>query len=532
MRIVLGKEIAQIDRMACEDYGISGLWLMENAGGAVADFAKRLFAELNLDKKGCISLLAGGGNNGGDALVVARLLAEAGFQTVTVLFSDPKKYKGDALSNWRRFQKLNLPFYPLYEKNSYEKNHETSSESADDLAEFKTILQSSVMIIDGVFGTGFHGSARGIAAVALDAANRCGCVKLAIDLPSGVNANDGSVMGIAFQADYTVTFGWEKYGAKVYPAKEYVGAVKIADIGLPKELLGKIESDITEVDGKTAKSWLPKRNPESHKGTYGHVAVVGGAYGMLGAPVLSACGAVKSGAGLVTVVSVADIMVPLACRMPEIMCRPLQAKNGFLGVDYAEEIAEFIADKVAVIGMGMGRNEDTLNLVRHLCRGKMRGLVLDADGLYALATASVNFQNNGLRAVLTPHPKEMAVLLNSTTAEVQADRLAAVRAASAKYGAVVVLKGAKTLVADGNKVYLNSTGNAGMATGGSGDVLSGIVGSLLAQGLPPVKAAALGVYVHGLAGDIAKEKVGEYGMTAGDLPQNLPYAFLNLSSPA
>ena len=515
MRLVLGTEIAQIDRMACELCGISGLWLMENAGTAVANFADRLMKKRTLDKNLDILLLAGGGNNGGDALVVARLLNAKGYKTITAVLCDPEKYKNDAKTNWEKMVELSLPYFIV--------------KNESDFAILEEKLKNTSLIIDGIFGTGFHGCAVGIIADVIDTVNKSKCLKLAIDLPSGVNATDGTVIGLAVKADYTVTFGWEKYGTKIYPAKDYVGEISVADIGIPVELLEKIESNITETDNQIAKALLPVREQESHKGTYGHVAVVGGAYGMLGAPILAAQGALKSGAGLVTVVSVEEIMIPLACNQPELMCK-LQTSNGHLSLNNKEEIAEFVKDKYVVMGMGMGRGEETIHLIKELCKCQMKGLVLDADGLFALAQNPIDFKNCGFPVVLTPHPKEMANLLNKTTADVQKDRLAVVIEASEKFGAVVVLKGAKTLIANGNEVFLNSTGNSGMATGGSGDVLGGIICSLMAQGLSPKDAAVLGVYIHGKSGDVAKAHVGEYGMSAGDLVKYLPQAIMSVEN--
>lgn len=513
MRLVLGTEISEIDRMACEICGISGLWLMENAGTAVADFAESLIKKRLLDKNKEILLLAGGGNNGGDALVVARLLAERGYKTATALLCSPEKYKGDAAANWQRLTESGLPYFTVADEKG--------------LAELAERAEAASLIIDGIFGTGFHGSARGVIGQAIEAVNGSGSLLLAIDVPSGVNATDGMVQGPAVRADYTVTFGWAKYGARIYPARDFVGEMTVADIGLPVGLLEKIASNITEVDAALAKEWLPVRRQESHKGTYGHVAVAGGAHGMLGAPILTACGALKSGAGLVTVVSVPEIMLPLACNQPELMCRQLTTPAGYLTAENLPEIADFIKDKVLALGMGLGRNPETMALVHKLCQAEMRGLVLDADGLQALARQPLNFKNCGFPVVLTPHPKEMAALLGVSTAEVQADRLQAVQRAAEKFGAVVLLKGAKTLVSDGKRVFLNSTGNAGMATAGSGDVLSGVIASLLAQGVGALEAAALGAYLHGKAGDIAKSKLGEYGMTAGDLAKNMPFALLS-----
>lgn len=512
MRLVLGSEIAKIDRMACTDYNISGLWLMENAGRAVAEYAMKLLGTADDNKP--IVLLAGGGNNGGDALVVARLLAEAGYETETFLLCSPEKYQGDAAANWQSFTEMQLAF------------KEVNNESV--LAYFIDKIQEASLIIDGIFGTGFHGSVSGIAAEIIKNVNECKCIKLAIDVPSGVNSNTGEVLSVAFKADYTVTFGWAKYGTKIYPAKDYVGEITVADIGLPKELLQKIDSDITEVDEDLARSILPIRHQHSHKGTYGHVAVVGGSYGMLGAPILASGGALKSGAGLVTAVSVKEIMVPLACKNPEIMTKLLATDQGYITLANKADIVDFIADKTVVMGMGMGRNKETQDFIHEILDFPMKGLVLDADGLYALAKHFYDFRNCNCPVVITPHPKEMALLLDTTTAQVEADRIAAAKTAAEKFGVIVVLKGEKTLVVSGNKVFLNSTGNAGMATGGSGDVLSGIIGGLLAQGLSPEQAAVLGVYSHGKAGDIAKSKLGEYGMSARDLIKNLPYAILEI----
>lgn len=512
MRLVLGTEIAQIDRMACELCGISGLWLMENAGTAVADAAEGLIKKRLLDREKEILLLAGGGNNGGDALVAARLLAERGYKTVTAVLGEPKKYKGDAAANWQRLLKCGLPYFAVTEDAA--------------LTELAARVRAAALIVDGIFGTGFHGRAEGVIGQAIALLGDCAGPVLAVDVPSGVNATDGTVLGPAVRADYTVTFGWAKYGVRIYPARDFVGEQSVADIGLPVELLEKINSNITETDPELAKKLLPKRRQDSHKGSYGHVAVVGGAHGMLGAPILAAQGALKSGAGLVTAASVSEIMLPLACNQPELMCKLLPAPEGYLTEDCLTAVKDFAADKVVALGMGLGRQSETMALVQQLCRAEMRGLVLDADGLQALAQQPIDFSGCGFPVVLTPHPKEMAALLGISTAEVQADRLRAVQAAAEKYGAVVLLKGAGTLVADGRRVFLNSTGNSGMATAGSGDVLSGVIAALLAQGMNAAEAAALGAYLHGKAGDIAKAKLGEYGMSAGDLAANLPFAFL------
>lgn len=511
MRLVLGKEIAEIDRMAMQDCGISGLWLMENAGRAVAKQAVCLFQMLTLDINAPVVLLAGSGNNGGDALVAARLLAEEGYQTEVFLLASPENYRGNAKTNWERLGRTTVLTRGMTEPGAEEALREA--------------LASASLVIDGLFGTGFHGAATGTAALMITAANECKRPILAIDLPSGVNANDGSVEGPAVRATRTVTFGWEKFGIKIDPAKQYAGRVQVADIGLPTELLAKIESDLHSVDKSLVASWLPRRQSNSHKGTYGHVAVVGGAYGMLGAPVLAAGGALKSGAGLVTVASVAEIMVPLACRYPEVMSKLLPASQGVLSEEAEADLLPWVTDKTLAMGMGMGRRRETSELIYTLCCSGARGLVLDADGLYALAARPLDFRRAAFPVVLTPHPKEMARLLGISTAEVQKNRLRAALRAAETFGAVIVLKGANTLTAVGKRVYLNETGNAGMATGGSGDVLSGVIAALLAQGLSAEQAAVLGVYLHGRAGDLAKEELGEYGMSAGDLVRFLPFAF-------
>lgn len=511
MRLVLGKEIAEIDRMAARDCGISGLWLMENAGRAVAKQAERLFQALTLDPKAPVVLLAGSGNNGGDALVAARLLAEAGYQTEVFLLASSEQYRGDARTNWERLEHTAVLTHSMNEAGAEER--------------LRRALSNASLVIDGLFGTGFHGAASGTAAQMIAAVNESKRPILAIDLPSGVNANDGSVAGPAVRAVRTVTFGWEKYGTKIDPAKQYTGLVQVADIGLPKELLEKIESDIHSIDESLVVSWLPRRQSDSHKGTYGHVAVVGGAYGMLGAPILAAGGALKSGAGLVTVASVSEIMVPLACRYPEVMSKLLPASQGVLSEEAEADLLPWVVDKTLVMGMGMSRRRKTGELIHTLCCSEMRGLVLDADGLYALAARPLDFRRVSFPVVLTPHPKEMARLLGISVSEVQKNRLRAVLRAAETFGAVVVLKGANTLIAAGKRVYLNETGNAGMATGGSGDVLGGVIAALLAQGLPAERAAVLGVYLHGRAGDLAKEELGEYGMSAGDLVSFLPLAF-------
>ncbi len=515
MRIVMGSEIAQIDAMAMSAFGIHGLQLRENAGRAVAAQAIALLDGLGPEAKKDIAIFAGGGNNGGDGLVAARHLHNQGYTVRLFLLSEPEQWKEDAYVNWEICQKLEIPFTMV-----------------DDISQRKLLrisLLNCGLIIDGIFGTGFHGAPNALAAEVIQAVNQSKKAVLSIDIPSGVNATTGEVAGAAIRATETVTFGWAKWGLCVLPGKDYTGRLQIADITLPKALLEKIDSNIEWLDSQFIRAALPQRQKDSHKGTYGHTLVVGGSGNMFGAPILAVGGALKTGSGLVTLASAEGIPAPLAAGFPEAMTLPFKTENGRLTQQAFPPIANAMKDKAVVLGMGMGRSRQTQELIHKLFQTPCKGMVVDADALFALAKNPCRFDGKDYPVILTPHPKEMADLLGVSTAEVQSNRLQAATQCAKQYGAIVVLKGADTLVVANQKamqpqVYLNPTGNPGMATGGSGDVLAGVIGSLLAQGLAGNTAAAAGVYLHGKAGDFAKDHLGEYGMSARDIITYLPQA--------
>ena len=519
MRLVLGKEITQIDQLAMEEYGITGLQLMENAGRAGAEAAMAMMTELQLDHKRDIAIFAGGGNNGGDGFVIARHLHNQGYRVRIFLLTKPEHLKGDALHNWQIVEKLKIPY--------------TVIETLHHVKLAKVSLFHSVLILDALFGTGFHGQPNELATEVIQAINSSYKPVLAIDLPSGVNANTGEVAGAAVKATKTITFGWAKYGTRVLPAKALVGELQVVDITLPKALLTKVSSNLTELSCQEIKAWLPQRQLDSHKGSFGHVLVVGGSENMYGAPILASGGAIKSGAGLVTLASGEGVAIPLAARLPEVMNLPLTVAGGTLALKNLAKLATMARDKVLVLGMGAGRTAEVQELLHKLMQVETKGMVIDADGLFTLAKMPLSFAASSYPVVLTPHPKEMALLLDCSTKEVQENRLEAAEQAAAKFGAIVVLKGAGTLIAVPEKneqkaaVYLNPTGNPGLATGGTGDVLAGIIGGFLAQGCDGASAAALGVYLHGLSGDLAKEELGEHGLTATDVLSYLPMAIKN-----
>ena len=499
MRLLTGSEIAVIDAGANREYGIPTMLLMENAGSAVARAALEMTNGAN---KAEIVIFAGGGNNGGDAFVAARHLHNVGANVRLFLLSTPEKLKGDARLNWDIVKALQIRTQVVKEEH--------------DVRMAKVALLNCNLIIDGIFGTGFHGTATGLVSEIISVINNSDIQVLAVDIPSAVDATTGQVEGEAVKAKHTVTFGWPKCGLVLPPGVYHAGELTVCDIGLPKELLANINSDIEYIDAGFCRHWLPQRSPESHKGNYGHALIVGGSGNMFGAPVLAVGGALRSGAGLVTAAVPKPAATALASLYPEAMNCPQSDAINRLG------------GKTIVLGMGLGRTDAAQALVRQILAKLDRTAVVDADALWHF----VNLKRNDMAKVpliLTPHAGEMARLMQISVEDVQKDRLSIAKAAAKHYDAIVVLKGAGTIVAcpDG-KLFINSTGNAGMATGGSGDVLAGIIGGLLAQNLPPAVAAAIAVYVHGLAGDQAAAVLSQEGMIARDILYYLPKALAEL----
>lgn len=513
MRIITGSEMKKLDFWAEKERKIPSLLLMENAGRSVA-LAVREFLRAN--SQGSYVFLVGKGNNGGDALVAARHFFQQGAEIKLFYLFPPEDLQGIVRKNRKLLEDLGV------------KGHYLENEHSFYL--FKLCLSTCTLIIDGIFGTGVRKGLPANVVQAMDLVNACSCPVLAIDVPSGVDADNGQIGEKCIKAQYTVTFAWAKRGLVLYPAKKYVGQLLVVDISFPREGLHLVESVEYYVDRELVKSFLPERAEEGHKNTFGHALVIAGSQGMMGAAYLASKAVLRSGAGMVTACvpqSLADIF---DLALPEAITQGVtETAKGALSASGWSEIKPVISGKKAVVfGPGLGTEGEVKHLLQEILQLDVP-VVLDADGLNALAKDKSVLKMAQAPLVLTPHPGEMARLLETTVSRVQENRVEAALQAAVKFRAVIVLKGAATIIASPEKeVFINSTGCSALATAGAGDVLAGAIGGFLAQGLTPVQAAVLGVYVHGLAGDILAREKGLRGVLAGDVVETLPLALKSL----
>lgn len=509
IQLVTGAQMAAIDRRAINS-GIPGIDLMEAAGQGIARIAKNL---LNGFENRHITVLCGKGNNGGDGFVLARLAEEQGAKVQIFLFASSEEIRGDAKTNFERI--THLPIVSV----TIEKNLQT----------VQNALNQTDLVIDALLGTGINRPVHGMIAQAIKQLKKATCPILAVDVPSGLNADTGQ--GDSATATQTVTFACPRIGHFFYPGRAACQHVSLIDIGIPKTAISAENSSFFLIDAKWASQALPNRAPDAHKGSCGRVFILAGSVGLTGAAVLSSTAAVRSGSGLVSLGIPKSLNDILECKVTEVMTRPLPEvrKARCLALNARGEIASVISKADAVVmGPGLGRHRQTITLVHRLIKDLMCPTVLDADALNALVGHLDLIKNCTLPLVLTPHWGEFSRLTGQSISDIQEDPISSAQKFAKEIGHIVILKGAPTLVAEPNgNIHINPTGNAGMATGGSGDVLTGLIASLIGQGLSPSIAARLGVYVHGLAGDwVAKEK-GQMGLTASDLVQALPKALLS-----
>lgn len=469
-----------LDHCAIHDHGIPGGVLISRAAQAAFRHLLELWPE-----PGRVQVLCGTGNNGGDGFLVADLAHKRGIEVTVFQVGDAAKIAGDALIARQQALANGVKIVPFG----------------------KELLVAEGVLVDALLGTGLGGDVRGAYADAIAAINACDVPVLAVDIPSGLCADTGRVLGAAVRADITVTFIALKRGLFTLQAPDYTGAIEFSDLAVPPGVYEAVPALCQRLELEPLLERLPPRPATAHKGLYGTVLVVGGDYGFAGAASLAAEAALRCGAGLVQVATRAEHVAALVARTPEAMPRAVNGVD-----DFAPMLA---AADVLVVGPGLGQSRWSTELLR-LSLGSSKPLVLDADGLNVVAAGVLGDVTPGGNRVFTPHPGEAARLLECSTAEVQSDRFAAVLALQQRYGGVVVLKGNGTLVSNGEVTLLCDYGNPGMASGGMGDVLSGVIGALLAQHLPPLEAAALGVCLHGAAADIAAGD-GQRGLVASDL---------------
>jgi ADP-dependent NAD(P)H-hydrate dehydratase / NAD(P)H-hydrate epimerase len=513
MILLNAAESRELDRLSQEKYGIASYSLMRRAGEVVADLLLRRWPSVI---GAPVLVVAGKGNNGGDGLVAARKLIQAGARAQVILLTRAADLKGDAARAHGDCVAAGGRVIEIT--------------SADAIGA-AIYTDKPAAVIDAIFGTGLNAEVRGLPRGAIEAINALDVPVAAVDIASGVNADTGAVMGAAVAADLTVTFGYAKFGHVTYPGAGYAGDLEIVDVGFAPAAIGEIAPRGRMIEALEAAALLKPRGANTHKGTYGHPLIIAGSRGKSGAAILAARGALRMGAGLVTAAIPSSIAAIVAIGQPELMTAPMLDRDGHFGAPATlDELKSLVPSiSVFVAGPGIGVSDDTRDLVGWLVREGAqpdRPLLIDADGLNVLAAMGPALLKSARGpVVLTPHPGEMARLLGISTAAVNADRIGAACRLVEITGAGVLLKGARTIVAtpDG-RVSVNSSGNPGMATPGMGDVLSGMVGALLGQGMPAGDALALGAFVHGLAANRLADRLGHVGYLAGDLAAELPAA--------
>ncbi|MFW6237651.1 MAG: NAD(P)H-hydrate dehydratase [Halanaerobiales bacterium] len=510
MILLRPEEMARVDKYTI-DSGFPEILLMEAAGRGVSEMA----AEKT--KHGAkVVVVAGSGNNGGDGFVSARFLAMWGREVTVVLAGDPEGIEGVAKTNLELIKNRKvqiLTFSDVREK------------------EIKKVLVESDLIIDALLGTGLEGEVRGSYAKLIELINSTLPPVLAVDIPSGLDGKTGEVHGRTVKADLTATMAYMKIGLCVYPGRKYCGEISVVDIGMTNKALEPVNCDTFMLGEEEAATLLPGRSVTGHKGTFGRVTIVGGSRGLTGAPLLAGRAALRAGAGLVKLAVPEEIKSEVAGGTPELILTGLEnTKEGIIRsigpvFSYLQEESDAI-----VAGPGMGCSPEVTGIISKLIKECNTPLILDADGINAINNLNMFFSREA-PLILTPHPGEMARMLGKEIKDIQNNRMELARNFAREYDIVLVLKGAATVVAlPGGDLYVNPTGNEGMATAGSGDVLTGIIAALCGQGVEPEKAAVLGTYLHGLAGDLAVERVGSRGLIASDIIEGLIDAELYLES--
>lgn len=519
MKIVTAAEMRRVDMLSGERYHIPSTTLMENAGASVADYLERRYPDLARRQ---IFVLCGKGNNGGDGLVTARLLHERGARSTVIMISSFEGMRGDTATNLGRYQRS--------------VGQVRLARNSEEWERARKGLEWAHVIVDALLGTGLRGPAEPLMAEVIGFVNqhRRDTDVISVDIPSGVDADTGEVPGAAINADATVTFTAPKLGMVLMPGAEHIGRLIVADIGSPRTLVEEASgSKLRWIESREFETLPLNRRPDTNKGTFGHSLIIAGSRGKSGAATMAGWAALRCGAGLVTVATPEAEMSGVSARVPELMTEPLAATDcGSIGLRTLDDERFAALQKgksVVALGPGVSTDPETEQVVRELVKKMPLPLILDADGLNAFAGRAAELKDHAApMMVLTPHPGEFARLLGIAVSEVQKDRLKLARQAAANWNVYVILKGNRTVIAapDG-RGWINLTGNPGMATGGTGDVLTGMLAGMVAQlGAKNWEGAlCMGVYLHGLAGDIAAEEKGEAPLMASDVIEAIPQAY-------
>ena len=540
LKIATSEEMQRIDRTAIETYGIAGTVLMERAGLRVVARINELFfqgteqrvpgTDKNRGRK--IIVFCGGGNNGGDGLVIARVLHNQGREVEAYVTVNPASLKGDAKINYRAAGKYGVVIRPV----SYFLKH------------YRSCVTCNCLIVDALLGTGLRKEVRASLADVIGKINRMSAPVVSVDIPSGICSDTGQIMGCAIKAQFTVTFGLPKRGHFLYPGAEFAGQLFIEEIGFPRKLIESEKIRINLVQKEDVSSLLPVRPKYSHKGTYGHVLIVAGSKGKPGAALMAAKACFRTGAGLVTIGIPETLLSTFQSRVTEEMILPLpDTGNGTLSYRAADSILDFLkkTGNVLAIGPGLSPDSELSKLLNVLIRESGVPIVIDADGLNAIADNVYVLKKSSVPVILTPHPGEMTRLLKKESGgrnqssgatglreKIEKDRINIALTFARKTKTYLVLKGVPTVTSTPQgEAFINSTGNPGMATAGSGDVLTGMISAFLAQGMSPADASVMGVFLHGVAGDIIAEKKSQQSLTASDIIKAIPSVLKSIQKP-
>lgn len=494
MKVCFVREMRDIDKAAEQIGGIPSIVLMENA--AVSCVQRILSLKLSLKRA---AVFCGKGNNGGDGFAIARHFINRGIGTDVYLVCGGE-FSGDALINYDILSKMGANIYELGEN--------------EDL---KHKIMSCDVVVDAIFGSGLHGEITGIANDCIEQINKYSEFTFSVDIPSGINGDSGEVAGIAVKAYATSTFAAYKVGMLEYPGADYCGRVYVENISIPNYLLEHININIPDND--FVSKIMPKRTNDSHKGDYGKLLIVGASVGMTGAVALAAKAAQKCGVGLITAAIPEELNPILEVKLTEPMTYPLKSRDGAICHGAIEQIKEKMEQSDALLfGPGIGRGDEIVEILREILKSSKIPIILDADGLYALSKDMDMLSHCGCDLIFTPHEMEFSRISGHILEEIHKNRIALSEKFSSEFGVTLVLKGAKTIItAPDGKQYINALGNNGMATGGSGDVLAGMIAAFCARGVHDADAAVLGTYFHSAAADMAAEAVGKNALTPSDI---------------
>ncbi|MBQ3124764.1 MAG: NAD(P)H-hydrate dehydratase [Clostridia bacterium] len=508
LKACYAEEMRNLDRAATEIGKIPSILLMENAALACVNELKKDF-----DVSKCsVAIFCGKGNNGGDGLAIARHLYNAGVK-VNIFLVSGNDFSGDAKINYDIVNAMDVPV-----------------DTVTDTEDFEYVIRSYDIVIDAILGTGISGDVRGLIFDVIRLINENARYVMAVDVPSGINSDSGEICGICINADKTVTFAAYKTGMFMYPAADSVGEVVVAPISIPKTVVNSQNLQINVTDADFVRNVIPGRSNNSQKGDYGKLLIIAGSKGMTGAAYLAAESALKSGAGLITLACPESINTVLESKTTEVMTLPVADNNGHISYLASSVLTAKANEADAVlIGPGLGRSEDVLEIVKVLLKECDVPVIVDADALFAVANDKDMLKDASCDLVFTPHAMEMARLTGLDISYIEENRIDISREYSEETGVVLLLKGHHSIVTAPSLLqYINNTGNPGMASGGSGDVLAGIVSALVARGIRIDYAAAAAAYIHGLAGDIAKEYYGEESLSAENILECIPEAYCRI----